>query len=86
MKVYVTSAEPSEIASRVNGYFTIRGEKIRYKAIAFGRIGGHNVNVKLTKSSMEKIRKMDIDPEKLIVKVQRMMVEGDMIMPDSSGL
>jgi hypothetical protein len=86
VKVYVTSAEPSEIASRVNGYFTIRGEKIRYKAIAFGRIGGHNVNVKLTKSSMEKIRKMDIDPEKLIVKVQRMMVEGDMIMPDSSGL
>ena len=83
VKIYVTNATPSEIASKVNGYFTIKGEKIRFKAIAFGRIGGHNVNVKIAKSSMARIRKMCIDPEQLIIKVQRKMVEGDMIMPDS---
>lgn len=81
--IYVTNASPSEIASKVNGYFTIRGEKIKFRAIAFGRIGGHNVNVKIAKSNMEKIRKMGIDPDELIIKVQRKMVEGDMIMPDS---
>jgi hypothetical protein len=32
---------------------------------------------------MEKIRNMGIDPDQLIIKVQRMMVEGDLIMPDS---
>jgi len=81
--VYVTNATPSEIASMVNGYFTVQGEKIKFKAVAFGRIGGHNVNVKISKSNMEKLRKMGIDPDQLIIKVQRMMVEGDMIMPDS---
>lgn len=86
VKVYVTSATPSEIASKVNGYFTVKGEKIRYRAIAFGRIGGHNVNVKIAKSSMEKIRKMDLDPEQVIIKVQCMMVEGYMIMPDSKAV
>ena len=81
--IYVTNATPSEVASMVNGYFTVAGEKIRFKAIAFGRIGGHNVNVKISKSGMEKIRKMGIDPDQLIIKVQRKMVEGDMIMPSS---
>ena len=83
--IYVTSATPSEIASKVNGYFTVRGQKIRFRAIAFGRIGGHNVNVKIAKSNMERIRKMGIDPDQLIIKVQRKMVEGDMIMPDSKA-
>lgn len=83
--IYVTSATPSEIVSKVNGYFTVRGQKIRFRAIAFGRIGGHNVNVKIAKSNMERIRKMGIDPDQLIIKVQRKMVEGDMIMPDSKA-
>lgn len=81
--IYVTSATPSDVASKVNGYFTVRGQKIRFRAIAFGRVGGHNVNVKIAKSNMEKIRKMGIDPDQLIIKVQRKMVEGDMVMPDS---
>ncbi|NMJ86763.1 MAG: hypothetical protein EX285_02820 [Thaumarchaeota archaeon] len=80
--VYVSSATPSAVASKVNGYFIVRGEKIKYKAIAFGRIGGHNVNVKIAKSNERKLRKMGIDPEELIIKVQRKMVVGDMIMPD----
>lgn len=80
--VYVTNAKPSEIASKVNGYFTFRGEKIRFKAIAFGRIGGHNINVKIAKKNEEKLRKMGVDPEEIIIKVQRKMVLGDMIMPE----
>lgn len=81
--IYVTSATGSDVASKVNGYFTVKGEKIRFRAIAFGRIGGHNVNVKIAKSNIVKIRKMGFDPDQLIIKVQRKMVEGDMIMPDS---
>ncbi len=81
--IYVTSATGSDVVSKVNGYFTVKGQKIRFKAIAFGRIGGHNVNVKIAKSNMAKISKMGIDPDQLIIRVQRKMVEGDIIMPDS---
>lgn len=76
---------PSEIASKVNGYFTFKGEKIRFKAIAFGRIGGHNVNVKIAKKNENRLRQMGIDPQELIVKVQRKMVLGDMIMPEGES-
>ncbi|MFQ5920998.1 MAG: hypothetical protein ACE5JV_03170 [Nitrososphaerales archaeon] len=79
--IFVTRASGSQIASKVGGYFTLRGEKIKFRAIAFGRIGGHNVNVKLTKKDEERIRKMGLDPEEVIIKVQRMMVEGDMVLP-----
>ncbi|MFQ5940197.1 MAG: hypothetical protein ACE5KA_00650 [Nitrososphaerales archaeon] len=83
--IYVLSAAPSEIASKVAGYFTFRGQKIAFKALAFGRIGGHNVNVKISKKNEEKLRKMGVDPEELIIKVQRKMVIGDMNMPDTQN-
>lgn len=85
LTVYVTKAAGSLIASKVNGYFTLRGERIKFRAIAFGRTGGHNVNIKLTKKDEERIRKMGLDPEEMIIKAQRKMVEGDMIMPDSES-
>ncbi len=67
----------------MSGYLTVRGEKIKFRAIAFGRVGGHNVNIKLTKKDEERIRKMGLDPEQVIIRAQRKMVEGDMIMPDA---
>ncbi|MEM2759983.1 MAG: hypothetical protein QXU32_04515 [Nitrososphaerales archaeon] len=83
LTIYVTSATPGEIACKINGYFVFRGEKIRFKAIAFGRIGGHNVNVKIAKKSEKKLIKMGIDPEELIIKAQRKLILGDMIMPET---
>lgn len=77
LKVYVTSVDASDITSRLNGYFTLDGAKIRFKGIAFGRIGGHNVHVKISKRAEAMIRRMGYDPEHVLVAVQRKMVEGD---------
>ena len=81
--IYVSSATPGSIFSKINGYFTVRGEKIMFRAIAFGRIGGHNVNVKIAKKNEKKLRNMGIDSEDLLIKVQRKMVLGDMNMPET---
>ena len=40
--VFVKSASGSEIASKLSGYFVVKGQEFRFTAIAFGRIGGHN--------------------------------------------
>ena len=80
--VFVKSASGSEIASKLSGYFVIKGQEFRFTAIAFGRIGGHNASIKMSKTTLEKIAKMGIDPEQLQITVQRKLIEGDIILPE----
>jgi hypothetical protein len=79
--VFVKSARGSEIASKLSGYFVIKGREFRFTAIAFGRIGGHNASVKIAKTSLEEIAKMGIDPEQLQLTIQRKLIEGDVVLP-----
>lgn len=80
--VFVKSASGSEVASKLSGYFVIKGQEFRFTAIAFGRIGGHNASVKIAKTTLEKIAKMGIDPDQLHLTIQRKLIEGDIILPE----
>jgi hypothetical protein len=80
--VFVKSSSGSEVASKLSGYFVIKGKEFRFTAIAFGRIGGHNASVKIARTAQNKIAKMDIDPEQLLLTIQRKLVEGDIILPE----
>ena len=80
--VFVKSTSGSEIASKLSGYFVVKGHEFRFTAIAFGRIGGHNASIKIPKTTLDKIRKMGIDPEQLQVTIQRKLIEGDIILPE----
>jgi len=80
--VFVTNARGSEIASKLTGYFVIKGQEFNFTAIAFGRIGGHNISLRISKKTLEKIKKMEIDPEVLQLTIQRKLIEGDIILPE----
>lgn len=82
VKVFVKSSSGSEVASKLAGYFVVKGQEFRFSAIAFGRIGGHNASVKIAKSTIDKIAKMGIDPEDLLLTIQRKLVEGDVVLPE----
>ena len=69
------------MASKIIGYFTIQEEKIRFRSIAFGRIGGHNVSLSIAKKSIDYLKKLPVDPELVQVIVQRKLIEGDVIFP-----
>ena len=79
--IFVNSARGSEIASKLMGYFVIRGQEFRFTAIAFGRIGGHNISLTISKNTLQKIKRMGIDPEALQLIIQRKLIEGDVILP-----
>lgn len=79
--IFVTNARGSEIASKLTGYFVINDQRFNFTAIAFGRIGGHNISLKIAKKILEKIKKMGLDPEVLQVTIQRKLIEGDVILP-----
>jgi len=82
VQVFVKSASGSQMASKLSGYFLIRGHEFRFSAIAFGRIGGHNASVKIAKSTQDKVAKMGINPEQLQLTIQRKLIEGDIIIPE----
>ncbi len=80
--IFVKSARGGEIASKLVGYFVIKGKEFRFTAIAFGRIGGHNISLTLAKKTVENIKKMGIDSELLQLTIQRRLIEGDVILPE----
>ena len=80
--VFVKNAQGSEVASKLSGYFVVKGQEFRFSAIAFGRIGGHNASVKIAKTNLDKIAKMGIDTELLQLTIQRKLIEGDIVLPD----
>jgi hypothetical protein len=60
--------------------------EFKFKAIAFGRIGGHNVSLSLSKKTTGEISKMGFDPDKVQLAVQRKIIEGDVILPENLKL
>lgn len=82
VSVFVKSASGSAVASKLAGYFVIKGQEFRFTAIAFGRIGGHNASVKIAKTTLAKLAKMGIDTEQLHLTIQRKLIEGDIVLPE----
>ena len=85
-EIYVEKAQGGQYASKLRGYFIVKNTKLKFNAIAFGRIGGHNISLKLSTSSINKLKKMEIDPEKLQLTIQRKLIEGDVNLPPNMKL
>jgi hypothetical protein len=86
LTVCVHNTRGSEIASKLIGHFVLNEEKFRFTAIAFGRIGGHNVNLRLSKKSADRLRGMGFNPEDVELAVQRKIIEGDVVLPQGLHL
>ncbi len=84
IKINIKNVVEGAVASKLSGYFLIDNNKFNFNAIAFGRIGGHNVNVKVSKTNYDKIRKMNLDPEIILLVVQRKIIEGDITIQEKN--
>ncbi len=81
LTIFVKNARGSNIASKLIGYFLINHKQFRFTAVAFGRIGGHNIAINISKKTLNIISKMGIDPDVLQLTIQRKLIEGDVILP-----
>lgn len=82
--VVVTSSRGGNIASKLRGYILIDDKKFHFSALAFGRIGGHNVSLNLSKKTIAEVTKMGLDCEQLSLNLQRRLIEGDVILKPKS--
>jgi hypothetical protein len=82
LKVHVNDVHGSQIAAKITGIFTLDGKTFRFNAIAFGRIGGHNIGAKISKTTEREIKKMGYNIDEVIDMLQQKLVRGDITIPE----
>lgn len=83
-KIHVKKVSEGPLASKLSGHFLIHNNIFDFKAIAFGRIGGQNVNIKISETKYELIKKMDMDPEMILSIIQKKIIEGDITFDEKN--
>ena len=66
----------------MNGTFELDDNMFEFSAIAFGRIGGQNIGVKLSEEMKNKLKVKGYDVEKVIDELQKKLISGNLSVPD----
>ncbi len=82
LDVRINNVHGSQIAAKITGVFTIDGTSFKFSAIAFGRIGGHNIGAKISKAVEKELVKMGYDVDEVINELQQRLVRGDITLPE----
>ena len=78
----MNNVDGTQMAAKIDGTFEIDGNSFEFSAIAFGRIGGQNIGVKLTEETENKLKALEYNVEEVIDELQKKLVSGDLNIPD----
>ena len=70
------------MAAKIDGTFEIDTNSFEFLAIAFGRIGGQNIGVKLTEETENKLKALEYNVDEVIDELQKKLISGDLSVPD----
>ena len=70
------------MAAKINGTFDIDDNSFEFTAIAFGRIGGQNIGVKLSEETQNKLKTLEYNVDQVIDDLQKKLVSGSLSIPD----
>lgn len=82
IQVHINNVRGSAMAAKITGTFNIDGHPFKFQAIAFGRIGGHNVGAKISKISQKELVKLGYDVDEVMNELQQRLVRGDITLPE----
>jgi len=78
----VSNVDGTQMAAKIDGTFEINANSFEFSAIAFGRIGGQNIGVKLTEETENKLKALEYNVEEVIDELQKKLVSGDLSIPN----
>jgi len=78
----VSNVDGTQMAAKINGTFEIDADSFEFLAIAFGRIGGQNIGVKLSEETQNKLKSLEYNVEEVIDELQKKLVSGNLSVPD----
>ena len=82
IKVHVSNVDGTQMAAKINGTFDIDNNSFEFTAIAFGRIGGQNIGVKLSEETQNKLKTLEYNVDQVIDDLQKKLVSGSLSIPD----
>ena len=68
--------------AKINGTFDIDNNSFEFTAIAFGRIGGQNIGVKLSEETQNKLKTLEYNVDQVIDDLQKKLISGSLSIPD----
>ena len=82
IKVHVSNVDGTQMAAKINGMFDIDNNSFEFTAIAFGRIGGQNIGVKLSEETQNKLKTLEYNVDQVIDDLQKKLISGSLSIPD----
>ena len=70
------------MAAKIDGRFDVDDNSFEFIAIAFGRIGGQNIGVKLSEETESKLKTLEYNVEAVIDELQKKLISGNLSIPD----
>jgi hypothetical protein len=80
--VHINNVKGTQMAAKVTGTFTINNNTFKFTAIAFGRIGGHNIGAKISKITEKELEKLGYNINEVLDILQKNLVEGNITLPE----
>ena len=71
------------MAAKIEGTFRLDDNTFDFLAIAFGRIGGQNIGVKLSEEIENKLKELGYDVDEIIDELQKKLISGNLSIPDN---
>jgi len=75
--VVVDYVSEGEVANLIRGYVDIKGKKVRFSGVAYGRFGGQNFSHQFTEAAKGKLADLTGDFPKFEEDLQLRLVRGD---------
>ncbi|MEM4391569.1 MAG: hypothetical protein QXG67_02145 [Candidatus Nitrosotenuis sp.] len=82
ISVKINNVKGTQMAAKITGTFTIDDNTFKFWAIAFGRIGGHNIGAKISKTTEKSLQKLGYDVDEVIDTLQRNLISGNITLPE----
>jgi len=80
--VHVNNVDGTQMAAKIEGTFEIDTNSFEFLAIAFGRIGGQNIGVKLSEETENKLKELGYVSDKVVDELQKKLISGNLSIPD----
>ena len=82
IKVKISNIDGSQMAAKISGKFELENNLFKFTAIAFGRIGGQNIGVKISKTTAKSLKKLGYDVDEVINTLQKNLLQGNLTLPE----
>ena len=80
--MHVNNVDGTQMAAKIEGTFVIDANSFEFLAIAFGRIGGQNIGVKLSDETENKLKELGYVSDQVVDELQKKLISGNLSIPD----